>query len=256
MEYKLLCSQSTSYFRVNLPACPHRSPQNSRFLCKSNAIASQMSIAAVRSSSLALSARSCCSLRRSANSSPFKPVTSQLSKASTSASLGGHRTASSSLSSPSFAGAKGSSAAKKATKELRFWQSWRPTRLHCRHPPLARLPSSTGAQKVESTELWILLACDSDDVDHRKAEVGLDGLDAVFSFPTTVEVVWLGCGVLLHDSGRGGTRRLPWTSTGLVLRQGALVLPRRLGRGRGGGGDLCGEMSEGCSWREGSNRGC
>ena len=35
----------------------------------------------------------------------------------------------------------------------------------------------------ESTELWILLARGSDDVDHRTAEVGLDGLDAVFSFP-------------------------------------------------------------------------
>ena len=32
----------------------------------------------------------------------------------------------------------------------------------------------------ESTELWILLARGSDDVDHRTAEVGLD---AVFSFP-------------------------------------------------------------------------
>jgi hypothetical protein len=70
--------------------------------------------------------------------------------------------------------------------------------------------------------------------------VGLDGLDAVF-LPTTVEVVRLGCGVLLHDSGGGGARRLPWTSMGLVPRQGALVLPRRLGRGRGGGGDLCDE---------------
>lgn len=35
----------------------------------------------------------------------------------------------------------------------------------------------------ESTELWILLARGSDDVDHRTAEMGLDGLDAVFSFP-------------------------------------------------------------------------
>lgn len=52
------------------------------------------------------------------------------------------------------------------------------------------------------------------------------GLDAVFSLPTTVEVVRLGCGVLLHGSGGGGARRLPWMSTGLVLRQGALVLPR------------------------------
>jgi hypothetical protein len=69
--------------------------------------------------------------------------------------------------------------------------------------------------------------------------VGLDGLDTVFSLSTTVEVVRLGCGVLLHGNGGGGARRLPWTSTGLVLRQGALVLPRRLGQGRGGGGDLC-----------------
>jgi len=50
------------------------------------------------------------------------------------------------------------------------------------------LPGSTGALRVEtsleeSTELWILLARGSDDVDHRTAEVGLDGLDAVFSFP-------------------------------------------------------------------------
>jgi hypothetical protein len=108
----------------------------------------------------------------------------------------------------------------------------------------------------ESTELWILLSRGSDGVDHRTVEVGLDGLDTVFSFPTTVEVVRLGHGVLLPGSGGGGARRLPWMSTGLVLRQGALVLPRRLGRGRGGGGDLCGETSEGCSWREGSNRGC
>lgn len=35
----------------------------------------------------------------------------------------------------------------------------------------------------ESTELWILLARGSDDVDQRTAEVGLAGLDAVFSFP-------------------------------------------------------------------------
>ena len=41
----------------------------------------------------------------------------------------------------------------------------------------------------ESTELWILLARGSDDVDHRTAEVGLDGLDAVFSLPAAAAVV-------------------------------------------------------------------
>jgi len=56
------------------------------------------------------------------------------------------------------------------------------------------LPGSTGALRVEtsleeSTELWILLARGSDDVDHRTAEVGLDGLDAVFSFPAAAAVV-------------------------------------------------------------------
>jgi hypothetical protein len=55
------------------------------------------------------------------------------------------------------------------------------------------LPGSTGALRVEasleeSTELWILLARGSDDVDHRTAEVGLDGLDAVFSFPAAAVV--------------------------------------------------------------------
>jgi hypothetical protein len=41
----------------------------------------------------------------------------------------------------------------------------------------------------DSTELWILLARGSDDVDHRTAEVGLDGLDAVFSFPAAATAV-------------------------------------------------------------------
>ncbi|PWZ13245.1 hypothetical protein Zm00014a_038819 [Zea mays] len=73
----------------------------------------------------------------------------------------------------------------------------------------ARSWSSTGALKVvttleESTELWILLVCGSDDVAHRTAEVGLDGLDAMFSFPATVEVVRLGRGVLLPGSDGGG----------------------------------------------------
>lgn len=50
------------------------------------------------------------------------------------------------------------------------------------------LPGSTEALRVEtsfddSTELGILLARGIDDVDHRTAEVGLDGLDAEFSFP-------------------------------------------------------------------------
>jgi hypothetical protein len=65
----------------------------------------------------------------------------------------------------------------------------------------------------ESTELWILLACGSDDVDHRTTEVGLD---AVFSFPATVEVVLLGRGVLLPGSDGGGVtgrrgRALGWS---------------------------------------------
>ena len=41
----------------------------------------------------------------------------------------------------------------------------------------------------DSTELWILLARGSDDVDHRTAELGLDGLDAVFSFPAAATAV-------------------------------------------------------------------
>jgi hypothetical protein len=49
-------------------------------------------------------------------------------------------------------------------------------------------PGTTEARRVEtsleeSTELWILLARGSDDVDHRTAEVGLTGLDAEFSLP-------------------------------------------------------------------------
>uniref|UniRef100_A0A804PPP8 Uncharacterized protein n=1 Tax=Zea mays TaxID=4577 RepID=A0A804PPP8_MAIZE len=60
--------------------------------------------------------------------------------------------------------------------------------------PTEGLPGSTGALRVEtsfedSTELWILLARGSDDVDHRTAEVGLDGLDAVFSFPAAATAV-------------------------------------------------------------------
>jgi hypothetical protein len=41
----------------------------------------------------------------------------------------------------------------------------------------------------DSTELWILLARGSDDVDHRTAEVGLAGLDAEFSLPAAAAVV-------------------------------------------------------------------
>lgn len=56
------------------------------------------------------------------------------------------------------------------------------------------LAGSTEALRVEtsledSTELWILLARGSDDVDHRTAEVGLAGLDTVFSLPAAAAVV-------------------------------------------------------------------
>jgi hypothetical protein len=56
------------------------------------------------------------------------------------------------------------------------------------------LPGTTDALRVEagfdgSTELGIRLARGIDDVDHRTAEVGLDGLDAKFSFPAAAAVV-------------------------------------------------------------------
>jgi hypothetical protein len=56
------------------------------------------------------------------------------------------------------------------------------------------LPGTTDALRVEagfdgSTELGIRLGCGIDDVDHRTAEVGLDGLAAKFSFPAAAAVV-------------------------------------------------------------------